>query len=229
MTIDNFWVVPKLFKNSDSRHRLIISVGFAALVSVVLPSWLHLPSRILCAWNLGAVCFLSLTWWIMVRATPEKMRRFARFEYQGHVAIFTSIVAAACASVLAIGFLLGDNKKNLSTVLLTLHVMLAVMTIVSSWLLVHTIFALLYAHNYYQVSNSNTEQIASGLDFPNDEEPDYWDFLYYSFVIGMTSQVSDVQTISRFMRRLTLLHGVLSFFFNTTILAMSINIIASLI
>lgn len=204
-------------------------MGFAALVSVLLPSSLHLPSRILCAWNSGADCFLGLTWWIIVRATPEKMRRFARLEYQGRVAIFTSIVAAACASVLAIGFLLGDNKKNISTILLTLHVMLAVMTIVGSWLLVHTIFALLYAHNYYQVSNGNTEQIAGGLDFPNDEEPDYWDFLYYSFIIGMTSQVSDVQTISRFMRRLTLLHGVLSFFFNTTILAMSINIIASLI
>ena len=229
MTIHNFWVAPKLLKNSDSRHRLIISVGFAALVSVLLPSWLRFPLRILCAWNSGADCFLGLTWWIMIRATPEKMRRFARVEYQGRVAILTFIVAAACASVLAIGFLLSDNKKNLSTILLSLHVMLAVMTIVSSWLLVHTIFALLYGHTYYQLSNSNTEQIAGGLDFPNDEEPDYWDFLYFSFIIGMTSQVSDVQTISRSMRRLALLHGVLSFFFNTSILAMSINIIAALI
>ena len=165
----------------------------------------------------------------MVRATPKKMRRFAQLEYQGRLGIFIFIVAAACASVLAIGFLLSNNKKNLSITLLSLHVMLAVMTIVSSWLLVHTIFALLYAHIYYQPTKGDTEQIASGLDFPNDEEPDYWDFLYFSFIIGMTSQVSDVQTISRSMRRLALLHGVLSFFFNTSILAMSINIIAALI
>lgn len=217
-----------MFKNSDSRHRLIISVAFAALVSILLPSRLHLPTRILCAWNLGADCFLGLTWWIMFRATPQKMRRFAQLEYQGRVAIFTLIIAAACASVLAIGFLLSGNTKNLSTILLTLHVTLAVMTIISSWLLVHTIFGMQYAHTFYQVS-SDTQQIAAGLDFPNDEEPDYWDFLYFSFVIGMTSQVSDVQTISRSMRRLTLLHGVLSFFFNTSILAMSINIIAALI
>ncbi len=218
-----------MLKNSDSRHRLIISVAIGVLVCVLLPSWLRLPTRTLCAWNLGADCFLGLTWWIMFRATPQKMRRFAQLEYQGHVAILTLIIASACASVLAIGFLLTGNTKSLSTILLTLHVTLAVMTIISSWLLVHTIFAMQYARTYYQVSSSNTEQIAGGLDFPNDEEPDYWDFLYFSFVIGMTSQVSDVQTISRSMRRLTLLHGILSFFFNTSILAMSINIIAALI
>ncbi|MBP5972698.1 DUF1345 domain-containing protein [Brasilonema sp. CT11] len=218
-----------MLKNSDSRHRLIISVGIGVLVCVLLPSWLRLPTRTLCAWNLGADCFLGLTWWIMFRATPQKMRRFAQLEYQGRVAILTLIIASACASVLAIGFLLTGNTKSLSTILLTLHVTLAVMTIISSWLLVHTIFAMQYARTYYQVDNSNTEQIAGGLDFPNDEEPDYWDFLYFSFVIGMTSQVSDVQTISRSMRRLTLLHGILSFFFNTSILAMSINIIAALI
>jgi len=113
--------------------------------------------------------------------------------------------------------------------LLILHVLLAVMTIIGSWLLVHTVFAQQYARNYYQDHESINQQIAGGLDFPSDRQPDFWDFLYYSFVIGMTSQVSDVQTTSREMRRLTLLHGILSFFFNTTILAMSINIIASLV
>ena len=103
------------------------------------------------------------------------------------------------------------------------------MTIVGSWLLVHTMFAVQYAHSYYKYINRNhSEEITAGLDFPNNDYPDYWEFLYYSFVIGMTSQVSDVETL-REMRRLTLLHSILSFFFNTTILAMSINIIASLI
>ncbi|MFH7026965.1 MAG: DUF1345 domain-containing protein [Heteroscytonema crispum UTEX LB 1556] len=219
----------KLFKNFDARPRLIISIGLAALISILLPSWLHLATRILCAWNSGIDCFLGLTWWKMVKATPEKMRRYAQRQYEGRLAIFILIIAAACASVLAIGFLLGD-KKGISAILLTLHVMLSVATIVGSWLLVHTMFALQYAYSYYQnAEDSNNEEKAGGLDFPSDYEPDYWDFLYFSFVIGMTSQVSDVQITSRYMRRLALLHGVLSFFFNTTILAMTINIIASLI
>jgi uncharacterized membrane protein len=216
-----------LFKNFDSRPRLIIAVGLAVLVSGILPPSLHLPTRILCAWNSGIDFFLTVTWWKMIKANPAKIRRYAENEYEGHLAIFMLVIAAACASVLAIGFLL-TNKKELSTILLTLHVILSIMTIVGSWLLVHTMFAVQYAHSYYKCSN-NSEEITKGLDFPHNDYPDYWEFLYYSFVVGMTSQVSDVQTTSRDMRRLTLLHGILSFFFNTTILAMSINIIASLI
>jgi uncharacterized membrane protein len=218
-----------LFKNFDSRPRLIIAVGLAVLVAVILPHWLHLPTRILCAWNSGVDFFLAITWWKMIRATTAKIRRYSDNEYEGHLAIFLLVIAAACASVLAIGFLLTD-KKGLSTILLTLHVILSIMTIVGSWLLVHTMFAVQYAHSYYKcINRNNSEEITGGLDFPNNNYPDYWEFLYYSFVIGMTSQVSDVQTTSRDMRRLTLLHSILSFFFNTTILAMTINIVASLI
>lgn len=219
-------------QNLDSRHRLVICVGLAALISVILPSWLHLATRLLCAWSAGSDLFLGLTWWMILTATPEKIRRYARIEYDGRVALFTLIITAACASVLAIGFLLSDNHNKGQqgpTLILALHVTLAVMTIIGSWLLVHTMFSLQYAHSYYFCVDSSKQEIARGLDFPNDDEPDYWDFLYYSFVIGMTSQVSDIQTTSRSMRRLTLIHSVLSFFFNTTILAMSINIIAALI
>ncbi|WP_223280082.1 DUF1345 domain-containing protein [Nostoc sp. PA-18-2419] len=215
-------------KRIDHRPRLMIAVGVAAFVSVILPHWLHLATRILCAWNCGADFFLALTWWKMLEATPEKTRRYAEREYEGRLVIFLFAIAAACASVLAIVFLLTD-KKGHSTTFLIIHVILSIMTILDSWLLVHTMFAQQYAHIYYQDISSNHQEISKGLDFPNTESPDYWDFLYYSFVIGMTSQVSDVQTTSSDMRRLTLLHGILSFFFNTTILAMTINIIASLI
>ncbi|GAX43190.1 hypothetical protein NIES4075_42020 [Tolypothrix sp. NIES-4075] len=229
--------IPNSLKKIDSRHRLLTSICLAAFVLVILPHSLHLPTRILTAWDCGAYCLLVLTLVMMFKATPETMRRNAKREYQGRLAIFILIIAAACAGVLAIGFLLTD-KKGISPMLLTLHVMLAVTTIIGSWLLVHTVFALQYARSYYQDHESKNEEIAGGLDFPSDvsrqaalglRQPDFWDFLYFSFVIGMTSQVSDVQTTSREMRRLALLHGILSFFFNTTILAMSINIIASLI
>ena len=218
-----------LFKNFDPRPRLIFAVGLAILVSVILPHWLHLPTRILCAWNSSVDFFLGVTWWKMVRATPQKIRRYAENEYEGHFAIFMLVIAAACASVLAIVFLLTD-KKGLSPILLNLHVILSIMTIVGSWLLVHTMFAVQYAHSYYKyINRNNSEEITGGLNFPDNDHPDYWEFLYYSFVVGMTSQVSDVETRSREMRRLTLLHSILSFFFNTTILAMTINIVASLI
>lgn len=219
---------PNFLRRIDSRHRLLTSICLATFILVILPHKLHLPTRILSAWNCGIYCLLALNLVMMFKATPQTMRRNAKLEYQGRLAIFTLIIAAACASVLAIGFLLTD-KKGISPMFLALHVTLAILTIVGSWLLVHTVFALQYARNYYQDHESNNEDIAGGLDFPSDHQPDFWDFLYYSFVIGMTSQTSDVQTTSREMRRLTLLHGILSFFFNTTILAMSINIIASLI
>lgn len=215
----------RLFRNFDARPRMLISAGISLLIWLLIPSRLHLATRILCDWNVGTTCFLSMTLIKMVKATPDKMRRYAQNEYEGRLGLFTLIITAACISVLAIGFLL-NNKKGISLIILSLHIILSITTIVSSWLLVHTLFALQYAHSYY---HNVHEQAAGGLDFPDDRDPDYWDFLYFSFVIGMTSQVSDIQTTSRYMRRLALIHGVLSFFFNTSILAMSINIIASLI
>lgn len=210
------------------RPRLLLSLVVAVLVWLLLPQWMRLSARILCGWDAGILCFLSLTWLFTVRATPDSMRRYARIEDEGRLAILSIIVTAASASILAIGFLLRE-QKGLPITVLSLHLLLAIATIVGSWLLVHTIFALQYAHIYYQDGRTLPECKAEGLDFPNDIEPDYWDFLYFSFVIGMTSQVSDVQITSRQMRQFALMHGILSFFFNTTILAISINIIAGII
>jgi uncharacterized membrane protein len=99
----------------------------------------------------------------------------------------------------------------------------------SSWALIHTIYAFHYAHRYYRDEKHNPSQQAGGLAFPGGADPDYMDFAYYSFVVGMTSQVSDVQVLSPKMRRLTLIHGVLAFIFNIAVLALSLNIIASAI
>lgn len=220
------------------HYRLLFSGALSASIATALPARLDWATRTLCIWDAGLLCFLVSTWIVMVRATPDTMRRIARSQDIQRPAILSLITTSACASLLAIFFML-RNAKALSAYPLGLHLALAGVTIVGSWLLVHTIFTLHYAHAYYQCSedtgsenqetHQETTKQAGGLDFPNDWEPDYWDFAYYSFVIGMTSQVSDVQTTSREMRRLTLLHGVLSFLFNTVILAMSINILAGLI
>lgn len=211
------------------RPRLLLATLAAALTSLFLPSELHLPVRILCIWDAGMICFLILTWMVMFQVSPAMMSRKAKLNDEGHLVILSLIMAAACASLLAIGFIL-HALKGLSAVEIFLHIVLSVVTIIGSWLLVHTIFASHYAKDYYQDDPSTPlEDDIGGLVFPTCPKPDYWDFLYFSFVIGMTSQVSDVQVVSRKMRRLTLFHGVLSFFFNATILAMSINIIAGLI
>jgi uncharacterized membrane protein len=209
--------------------RLLLALVVAGIVIVLLPDWVHLPTRLLSAWDAAMICLLTMTWWVMVRATPDSMRRKAQQQDASRLVILSLITAAACVSVLAIAFMLRDNKHAPPS-LLAIHLSLAILTIVGSWLLVHTIFALHYAHGYYQDQHKTLQEAEEdGLDFPREIEPDYWDFLYFSFVIGMTSQVSDVQVTSRSLRRLALLHGVLSFFFNAMILAMSINIIAGMI
>jgi len=217
----------KLARKWSVRPRLIISVFLAGLVAILLPPNFHWATRTLCIWDTGMICFLGLTWRLMVKATPESMRRHAQQEDAGRLVISVLVTAAACASLLAIGFILHD--KGLKDNLLILHLILSVVTIMGSWLLVHTIFASHYARDYYKTGKSLSQCKKDGLDFPSDNEPDYWDFLYFSFVIGMTSQTSDVEVTSREIRRLALLHGVLAFFFNTTIVAMTINIIAGIV
>ncbi len=210
------------------RSRLFLSSIFAFVISFLLPAWFNLSTRILWIWDAGMICFLISTWVLMLQAIPKTMRRNAQSQDEGRITILGLITAAACASLLAIAFILKEAKTN-NPNLVIFYVILAMVTIVGSWLLVHTIFAMHYAHEYYQDHKTDTNSEAGGLNFPDDIDPDYWDFLYFSFVIGMTSQVSDVEITSRSLRRLTLFHSILSFFFNTIIVAMSINIIAGLI
>lgn len=221
--------IPKLFRILKSRPRLMVCVAVSGLVYLLLPHWIRPPVRIIITWDSGAISFLALAWSIISSATPQQMHRRAQLEDEGRLTILTLIVSGACTSLLAIGFML-NNNKGLPAAILSLHVVLAFVTVVCSWLLMHTIFALHYAHNYYlNDSESKSEGKPGCLDFPGDDQPDYWDFLYFSFVIGMASQVSDVQIISKPMRRLALVHSVLTFFFNTVILAISINVIAGLL
>ncbi len=213
----------------ETRPRLLLSTLCATVVTFLLPSVLHLSARILCVWDTAMFCFLGLTWLMMVQTPPQIVRKKAQQRDVGRLIILSFIMAAATFSVIAIAFLIKDTKITTGWTLV-LHVILAIGTIVGAWLLVHTIFALHYARTYYQDGYQSLQNCQlEKLNFPNELEPDYWDFLYFSFVIGMTSQVSDVQIVSRDLRRLSLGHGILSFFFNTAILAMSINIIAGLI
>src|SRR5262249_1451249 len=141
--------------------------------------------------------------------------------------ILLFVLGAACASVVAIAFVVG-TIRDLEAWTKVARLTMTVVALMSSWALIHTVYAFHYARRYYHDEKRSPEQ-AGGLGFPGRTDPNYMDFAYYSFVVGMTSQVSDVQVLSPGMRRLTLVHGVLSFIFNIAVLALSINIIASAI
>jgi uncharacterized membrane protein len=166
---------------------------------------------------------------MMANATPEGMRRRAELEDEGRYTILVFSVTAAIAILITIVFEL-HGIKDLPPPLAALHVALAAGTILLSWLFMNTIFALHYAHGYYgDADPSDDYKPIGGLGFPGQPQPDYWDFMYFSFVIGMTFQVSDVQIEDHSLRRGVLAHGVLAFFFNVIIVALTINIVAGLI
>jgi uncharacterized membrane protein len=182
---------------------------------------------LLASWDVGALCYLGLGWLVMARADATLTRlRAQRYDPSGYT-LFLIVVIAASASFVAIGFMVGDIK-DLPFWPRAERLTLSIAALLLSWLLIHTLFAFHYARLYYFLAGGGEEH-HRGLRFPDDDEPDYLDFAYYSFVVGMTSQVSDVAVISHPMRRLTLIHGVLSFIYNIAILAMSINIIGGVI
>ena len=217
-----------MFKHLDAKPRLFLSSIGSLLVYLLTPKGLQLSTRIIISWDLGVVCFLTLVWVMMSNATPHKMRSHARHQDESRWIILIVVVVASCTSLLAIIFMLNGNK-HLAEGILTFHIVLSLFTIAASWLIIHTMFALHYAHLYYRDNNSQQLNSTSPLEFPTELNPDYIDFLYFSFGIGMSSQVADVAINSRLLRRFALIHQILTFFFNTLILALAINILASLI
>ena len=181
------------------------------------------------AFDGGAVVFLTAVWLMMARATPAGMRRRAEIEDEGRYTVLIFSAAAATAILLAIVFEL-HGIKDLPADQAGFRVALAAVTILLSWFFMNTMFALHYAHGYYGDADPSSEyKRTEGLAFPATDDPDYWDFLYFSFVVGMTFQVSDVQIEDHNLRRVVLGHGVLAFFFNVVIVALTINIVAGLI
>jgi len=208
-----------------ARPRLLLATGLCLVAPLLLPAGLAPSTRALVAWNLGAGLYLVLAWTMMLRGSVETMRWRARIADDGAVAVLVLTLVAAAASVAAIVLEL-VGCRNLPVARQLPHLALAATTILVSWCLVHTAFAIHYAHEYYVERGGPHRR---GLEFPGQEPPDYVDFLYFSFVIGTTSQTADVSIASRTMRRLALVHGVVAFLFNTTLLALTINIAASLV
>jgi uncharacterized membrane protein len=210
--------------------KLHTKLAIAILIGIVVafavaPLALQWGARILAGWDLGVAVYLVLTLSMMWRADVAHIRRRASEQDEGAAFILLLSIVATFASLVAVVIALGGAKQGTQGNT-ALHVALAFTTILLSWAFVHTIFSFHYAHEYY---GERRDGKIGGLHFPDDREPDYRDFLYFSLVIGMTSQVSDVAISSKVIRRVASLHGVLSFFFNLVVLALTVNMVANLI
>jgi len=205
---------------APARLTLAVIIGCAALYIPAPGFGAALKGTL--GWVVGVAAFLVLLRIAIGDGSPERARAHARALDPSAWVISVLIIVASAASLAALGYVL--QKAEGPTLP---RLVIAGLAVVASWLLLHTIFALHYAHAYYGDPADGGAGEHGGLNFPGADDPDYWDFLYYAMVIGMTCQVSDVQVTSRKMRRMTLGHGVLSFFFNTGVLALAVNIIAS--
>jgi uncharacterized membrane protein len=214
----------------DAWRRFVVSVIAAAATFLVLRERLTFPTSAIAVWDSYAA-FAILMAWLAIATTPQtRLREHAQAQDLSRLFIFGLVVAASCVALFAVAVLIRDHHSEMQGGI-TVPLCLALGTVALSWLLLHTVYSLHYAHVYYGDTDPRDQKYAAaeGLEFPGDEPPDYLDFAYFSFVVGMTCQVSDVQVTSKRMRRLTLLHGVLSFAYNTFILALLINTVSGLL
>jgi uncharacterized membrane protein len=203
-----------------ARPRTFIAFAAGILLLVLLPASLRLVSRLLISWDGFALLYLVLVYGMILSGGDRHLRYRAAVQDDGRFLILMVTALGAFASIVAIVFELGASQRGAA------QLWLATATIALSWALVHTAFALHYAHEYYRGSKPG------GLQFPSGEKQDhadYWDFVYFSFVIGMTAQVSDVGITDKTIRRTATVHGIISFVYNTALVALMVNIAASAI
>ena len=213
----------------DARHRLVFGLVASAAVFFTARGHLRLWSAAISGWNAFAFVILALDW-LTIWTTPQrKIRERAQQEDLSRLLVFLFVVVASFAALCAVIFFVRVHKGQMHQHFL-IHLLLTLSTVISAWALLHTVYSFRYAHAFYGDSGEpGMQKDAGGLIFPGDQPPNYFDFAYFSFVVGMTCQVSDVQITSRRMRHITLVHSVLSFGFNTLILALLINTVSGLL
>jgi uncharacterized membrane protein len=198
-------------------------LGFG--VFLLMPAALPAAMRGAIGWDAGVLLFFALTIFVIGEGGSTVLRQRASLSDTHLWILLVIVVIAAAASFAALAFVL-QKPQGAPTGSLVGRVCVAAGTLVLSWALVHAMFAIRYAHYFYGDPEADGTP-RGGLAFPGKGHPDFWDFMYYAFVVGMTCQVSDVQVLTKPMRRLTLAHGVLAFFFNAGVLALAVNILAT--
>jgi uncharacterized membrane protein len=210
-----------------ARPRLFIALALGLASYPLFPHHWVVRTRLICAWDLGVIAYLLMATILFLSEHIDRMPHDAEREQDGEWTIFAVTVAVVVASVFAI-FGTFSAAKDLHGAAKQAQIGLVALTLFASWLMLHTTFCFRYAHEFYTASGKDGH-FDGGLEFPEEKRPDYFDFAYFALVLGMTFQVSDVQITSRKLRRLAALHGLLSFLFNTVIVALTVNIGASLL
>jgi uncharacterized membrane protein len=227
------------FRIIRAHFRLVISGLVGAVVGVMLPASVDHPSiswlpfeftavtRGLVGWNVAVGLYLLAAAEMITRSTHESIRRRAVLSDEGRAAVLFLTAVATFVAMGAIIAELGQSKTMMGDEK-NPHIVLAVVTVFCSWAFMHLIFAFHYAHEFYAEEEAAPKgarpEMRGGLRFPNTPAPQYIDFLYFSYVIGVAFQTADVEVCSRTMRAVVLVHGVVAFFFNTTIVALMVNI-----
>ena len=218
---------PHWFHRLPSVYKLVISFAISTIISAaLLPIRMESMTRVMIGWDCFSLCMIIISVIIFSSMRPRQIRLLAKTEDAGRIVVFFIVLAATLGSLLGVLLLLG-NKENW-ILAKGLETFIYIAGVICSWILLHTMFAYRYALLYYGDHPLDPDSRTVGLQIPNELWPDYLDFAYFSFVIGMTFQVSDIEISSRTIRRVALVHGMLSFLFNTVIVALTINVIVDI-
>lgn len=205
----------------------MLSAGAAAVTyGVFLLLHIEISSRILLSWDIFCLCMIGLSWLLFFSTSAVSLPSVVEKQDENLKVIFSIVLVAVCFSLF--GTLILIIKNDESGLRKIFDAVISLSSIAFTWFLLHTIFTIRYAHLYHDQNELSTGSKVGGIDFPGKVSPDYLDFAYFSFVIGMTFQVSDVSVSSPLIRRFVLLHSLLAFVFNTIIVALTINTIASM-
>jgi len=216
-----------IFLRMHPVHRIMISLGLALIAFLTVGnSGLNTLFKTVLGWDVFALTYVILCWIVYFSRSASQIRLYAQKEDGSRIFVSIIIIIASFASMLTVLLLILSQETTETSKLI--YVPLAVSGMLLSWFMVHTVFGFHYAHMYYGDDDEHPEKHAEGLSFPKEKAPDYLDFAYFAFVIGMTFQVSDVEITSRRIRRQALAHGLLSFGLNTFVVALTINLIAGL-
>ncbi len=225
------WLQPWPLRVVRGHPRVVTGLLTALLAYPLLPHNLGGGTRAVLAWDAGALIMLLLVAIMFaLEGDDAAMAENALQQQEGEWTMLWITLAGVAFSFVALTQELA-NARDLDPHVRTLHVALVAATLLLSWLVTHVVFALRYAHEFYTTSapaGGKPGKVDGGLEFPGEGTPDYWDFLYFAIVLGMTFQVSDVQITSRKLRRLATAHGLIGFLFNTVIVALTVNIAAGL-
>ncbi len=214
-----------LFERINSAQKLIICMAIGAVAYFIVDlKDIGSLSHIMIGWDTFSICMIAMSWVTFFITRSKQIREQSKVQDSSRTIIFVIIIISTLASFLAVLLLIITKKEGNSEV--SLRIAIAILGMLFSWILIHTVFTLRYAHIFYGDHKTQPNTHAGGLVFPGNSNPEYLDFAYFSFVLGMTFQVSDVQITSKRLRSLALLHGLISFGFNTIMIALTINLIA---